>query len=172
MSKVLLVAMLTFACSETPATTPVQTTQAQTQTQTQTETQTQTQSGPRVIFPDKFVVHVEIAANDELRTQGLMYRDQLRPGTGMLFFFAEDGEYPFWMKNTHIPLDMIWIDSNKKIAHIAHDVPPCKVEDCPNYPPNAIARYVLEVAGGVAKQHLLKVGDSLQFLGTENVVAQ
>lgn len=162
MSKVLAVAMLMFACSETPATTAVQTTQ----------TQAQTQSGPRVIFPDKFVVHVEIAATEDLRAQGLMFRDQLRPATGMLFFFAEDGEYPFWMKNTHIPLDMIWIDSNKKIAHIAHDVPPCKIDDCPNYPPHAIARYVLEVAAGVAKQHHLKNGDSLQFLGTENVVAE
>ena len=168
MSKVLMVAMLMYACSETPGTTPVQTTAVQT-----THTQAQTQdSGPRVIFPDKFAVHVEIAANDELRAQGLMYRDQLRPGTGMLFFFPEDGEYPFWMKNTHIPLDMIWIDSNKKIAHIAHDVPPCKIEDCPNYPPNATARYVLEVAGGVAKQHGLKNGDQLQFIGTENVVAR
>lgn len=158
-----MVTMLMFACNRTPATTPVQTTQTQTQTQA---------GGPRVIFPDKFVVHVEIAANEELRAQGLMFRDQLRPGTGMLFFFPEDGDYPFWMKNTHIPLDMIWIDSNKKIAHIAHDVPPCKIDDCPNYPPNATARYVLEVAGGVAKQHALKNGDQLQFAGTENVVAQ
>jgi uncharacterized protein len=165
MNRALVLVMVMVACSETPTTTPVQTTQPQTQTQAQ-------DSRPRVIFPDKFVVHVEVVANDELRAQGLMYRDQLRPATGMLFFFAEDGEYPFWMKNTHIPLDMIWIDSNKKIAHIKHDVPPCKIEDCPSYPPNATARYVLEVAGGVAAQHHLKVGDPLQFLGTENVVAQ
>ena len=166
MNKALVLMLVLFACtSEAPTTTPVQ------QTQTQTQTQTQ-DSGPRVIFPDKYVVHVEIAATEDLRAQGLMFRDQLRPATGMLFLFAEDGEYPFWMKNTHIPLDMIWIDANKKIAHIAHDVPPCKIDDCPNYPPHAIARYVLEVAGGVAKQHGLKDGDSLQFLGTENVVAQ
>lgn len=162
-----MVVMMMFAC--TPAASPPEN-PPPTQTQ-QTQTQAQ-DTGPRVVFPDGFVVRVEIAANDELRAQGLMYRDQLRPGTGMLFFFPQDGEYPFWMKNTHIPLDMIWIDSGKRIGHIAHDVPPCKVENCPSYPPHAIARYVLEVAAGVAKAHRLKDGDALRFEGTENVVAQ
>lgn len=129
-------------------------------------------NGPRVVFPDGFTVHVETVADQELRAQGLMFRDQLRPATGMLFFFPEDGEYPFWMKNTRIPLDMIWIDSARKIVHIEQDVPPCKVENCPSYPPHAIARHVLEVAAGVAKQHHLKNGDALRFEGTENVVVR
>jgi uncharacterized membrane protein (UPF0127 family) len=90
----------------------------------------------------------------------------------MLFFFSSDGDYPFWMKNTIIPLDMIWIDANRKIVHIAHEAQPCRVENCPNYPPNAIARYVLEVAGGVAKEHGLKAGDVLRFEGTENVIVR
>jgi uncharacterized membrane protein (UPF0127 family) len=67
---------------------------------------------------------------------------------------------------------MIWIDSNRRIVRITHDVPPCKVADCPNYPPHAIARYVLEVAAGVAKQHGLKEGDVLRYEGTENVVVR
>ena len=129
-------------------------------------------AGARVIFPDGYAVHVEIANDEELRAQGLMYRDQLRPASGMLFFFPEDGEYPFWMKNTHIALDMIWIDKDRKIAHIAHDVPPCQIEDCPNYPPHAIARYVLEVAAGVAKKHGLKPGDVLRFEQTDSVVVR
>ena len=156
-----------FACARTPGTPapPPQSEEPPAQTQT-------ADTSPRVIFPDGFAVHVEIAANDELRAQGLMFRDQLRPGTGMLFFFPEAGDYPFWMKNTLIPLDMIWIDSAKRIVHIAHDVPPCKVENCPSYPPHAIASYVLEVAGGVANTHGLKDGDVLRFEGTENVVAK
>ena len=125
--------------------------------------------GPRVVFPDGFVVQVELAADDENRAQGLMYRDHLRPGAGMLFLFPEEGEYPFWMKNTRIPLDMIWIDSNRRIAHIAHDVPPCQVEDCPSYPPHAQARYVLEVSAGVAKAHGLGDGDLLRFEQTDSV---
>ena len=130
------------------------------------------EAGPRVTFPDGYVVSIEIAANDEMRAQGLMFRDQLRPATGMLFLFPKDDEYPFWMKNTRIPLDMIWLDASRRIVHIKHDVPPCRIENCPSYPPNAIARYVLEVAGGVAKEHGLKPGDVLRIDGTENVVVR
>jgi hypothetical protein len=129
-------------------------------------------SGPRVILPDGFAVSIEIADDDELRAQGLMYRDHLAPGAGMLFFFAQEGEYPFWMQNTRIPLDIIWIRADRRIAHVKHEVPPCHVPDCPSYPPNAIAKYVLELAGGEAARHGLKAGDLLHFEGTENVVAR
>ena len=149
--------LLAMTCAKAPAPPPPATPQ---------------NAGPRVVFPDGFVVHVELAADDENRAQGLMYRDHLRPGTGMLFLFPEEGEYPFWMKNTRIVLDMIWIDSNKRIAHIAHDVQPCQVEDCPSYPPNARARYVLEVSGGVARAHGLKTGDILRFEQTEDVTVR
>lgn len=161
-NKAALVALMLFACAKTP-TVPAS---------PPPPPQAQQEAAPRVIFPDEFVVRVEIAAEDELRARGLMFRDHLLPGTGMLFFFPSDGDYPFWMKNTIIPLDMIWIDANRKIVHIAHEAQPCKVENCPNYPPNAIARYVLEVAGGVAKQHGLKAGDMLQFEATENVIVR
>jgi uncharacterized membrane protein (UPF0127 family) len=168
MNRAIVMAVLLVACTKSPnVPAAAQEPPAQPQTQTPAEA-----AGPRVTFPDGFVVHVEIAANDELRAQGLMYRDQLRPATGMLFLFPEAGEYPFWMKNTLIPLDMIWIDRDRKIVHVAHDVPPCKIENCPNYPPNAIALYVLEVAAGVAKQHGLKNGDLLRFEGTENVAVK
>jgi uncharacterized membrane protein (UPF0127 family) len=129
-------------------------------------------NGPRVIFPDGFTVSVEIAADDDTRAQGLMFRDHLEPGTGMLFLFPEDGDYPFWMKNTRIPLDMLWIDSSQKVAHVKFNVPPCVISDCPNYPPNVTARYVLEVAGGVALQHHVKAGDQLRFEKTSDIVAK
>ena len=133
---------------------------------------TQPITGPRVIFPDGFVVGLEVVADQESRAEGLMYRDQLRPDHGMLFVFPEDGEYAFWMKNTKIPLDMIWIESTKRVAHVKHDVPPCYIDDCPSYPPGAQARYVLEVAAGVAKQHGLKAGDVLRFEQTDAFVAR
>ena len=129
-------------------------------------------TGPRVIFPDGFVVSVEIAADDELRAQGLMYRDQLRPGTGMLFLFKEDDEHAFWMKNTLIPLDMVWIDANQKVAAVKYHVPPCKIADCPSYPPGVPSRYVLEVAGGVAEAHGVKAGDQLRFEQTEGIAVR
>jgi uncharacterized membrane protein (UPF0127 family) len=76
------------------------------------------------------------------------------------------------MKNTLIPLDMIWIDENRRIAHITPDVPPCKADPCPSYPPNVQARYVLELAAGVAAKHGLKDGDALRFEGMEHVVVR
>jgi len=129
-------------------------------------------ASPRIIFPDGHAVTVEIAADEDTRTQGLMFRDRLAEDRGMIFFFPQTGEYPFWMKNTLIPLDMIWIDDARRVAHVAHDVPPCKADPCPSYPPNAQARYVLEVAAGVAAKHHLKDGDTLRFEGMEHVIVR
>jgi len=127
-------------------------------------------AGPRIVFPDGYVVHVEVAADEATRQQGLMYRDTLPADRGMIFFFPESGNYPFWMKNTLIPLDMIWIDPQKKIVHVAHNVPPCKADPCPSVPPGAEAKYVLEVAAGVAARHGLANGQTLRFEGFDMVV--
>jgi uncharacterized protein len=129
-------------------------------------------NAPRVIFKDGFPVKVEIAADDENRAQGLMYRDHLADDRGMIFFFPQKGDYAFWMKNTIIPLDMIWIDEAKKVVHVAHDVPPCQADPCPSYPPGAEAKYVLEVAAGVAAKHHVANGDVLTFERLENVTAR
>jgi len=129
-------------------------------------------NAPRVIFKDGFPVKVEIAADDENRTQGLMYRDHLADDRGMIFVFPEVGEYSFWMKNTIIPLDMIWIDEARKVVHVTHDVPPCQADPCPSYPPNAKAKYVLEVAAGVAAKHHVADGDLLKFERLDNVTAR
>ena len=148
-------ALLVFGCVQSPATqTPMAT------------------SGPRITFPDGYTVAVEIAADDETRAQGLMFRDQVREGWGMLFLFAKTGDYPFWMKNTLIPLDMVWIDEGHKVVAVAKDVPPCKADPCPSYPPNAPARYVLELAAGQAEKHRIVKGSTLQFQGTDNLIVR
>ena len=133
-------------------------------------TPTQPVTAPRVIFPDGHVVQVELATDDATRAQGLMFRDQMPEGRGMLFFFARTGDYPFWMKNTLIPLDIIWIDEQKRIVGISRETPPCKADPCPSYPPGGMAKYVLEVAGGVAARHGLANGQSLRFEALDNVV--
>jgi uncharacterized membrane protein (UPF0127 family) len=163
--RVLLAMLLVIGCSS-PA--PVTTTNA---TETSAPRPAEP-SGPRVIFPDGFVVKVEIAADGETRAQGLMFRDHLPAGEGMLFFFPADDVFSFWMKNTLIPLDMIWVDSSQRIVGIKANVPPCKVPDCPSYGPGVSARYVLEVAGGEAAKHSLKVGDPLRFVETDHVLPQ
>ena len=127
---------------------------------------------PRVILPDQSAIVVEVASDEATRAQGLMYRDHLADDHGMIFLFAESGDYPFWMKNTLIPLDMIWLDKDHKIVHIAHDVPPCKADPCPNYPPNAPSWSVLELAAGVAAKHHLADGNTLRFEGLESAIVR
>lgn len=118
-----------------------------------------------VIFADGTRVKVEIADTPDLRQRGLMFREHLAEGEGMLFIFEETGFYPFWMKNTLIPLDMIWLDVNRRVVSIAHSVPPCKADPCPNFSPTADSIYVVEVASGFAKRHKVREGDVLVFKG-------
>ena len=154
-SRCALVLILLIGCTQPPAQPPAMQSEASTL--------------PTVTLPDGSVFRVEVAANDELRAQGLMYRDRLREGYGMIFIFPRTDVYPFWMKNTLIPLDMIWIDESRRVVHVKHDVPPCKADPCPSYDPEVPGRYVLEVAGGKARQHGLKVGDVLTFSGVPEV---
>ena len=127
-------------------------------------------SGPRIIFPDGHVVQVELATDDATRGQGLMFRDQMPEGRGMLFIFKRTGDYPFWMKNTLIPLDIIWINERKQIVGISANTPPCKADPCPSYPPGGMSRYVLEIGGGGAARHGLANGQTLRFEALDNVV--
>jgi uncharacterized membrane protein (UPF0127 family) len=128
------------------------------------------QPGPRIVLPDGYAVQVEVAADDPMREQGLMYRDHLAEDRGMIFMFPRNSEYSFWMKNTLIPLDMIWIDEAKRVVHVSAVVPPCQADPCPSYPPGVQARYVLELAKGVAAKHGVINGSTLRFEGLDNVV--
>lgn len=89
----------------------------------------------------------EIVDTPETRRKGLMNRESLENNTGMLFVFEHEAVYPFWMKNTLIPLTMVWIAEDGKIID-QQDAVPCKQADCPNYVPAGKAKYVLEVNMG------------------------
>ncbi|MEW6320935.1 MAG: DUF192 domain-containing protein [Acidobacteriota bacterium] len=127
--------------------------------------------GAAVTFADGTRVAVEVVATPESRQRGLMFREHLPQDRGMVFVFPEPGYYPFWMKNTLIPLDMIWLDARRTVVAIAASVPPCKADPCPTYAPvvdgkavgNAV--YVVEVASGFARRHGVKVGDRLRMDG-------
>jgi uncharacterized protein len=106
---------------------------------------------------------LEIAVSSKDRQQGLMYRESLQINSGMLFIFPEETKQAFWMKNTLIPLDIIWINSEQQIVHIQHATPPCEVDPCPTYKPRNNAKYVLEINANLAKQHNIKEGDTLLF---------
>ena len=107
---------------------------------------------------DERCFEVEIANTDEERQKGLMFRETLDEDKGMLFIFEEEGIYPFWMKNTLITLDIIWINKEGEIVFIANAVP-CEIEPCQIYNPNKEALYVLEVNSGIANEIGLKAGD-------------
>lgn len=128
---------------------------------------------PAATLPDGYVVGVEIAADDETRAQGLMYRDRLPEDHGMLFLFGSPGRYPFWMKNTIIPLDMIWTDADHRVVFVASDVPPCRSDPCPSYGAgDRDSVCVLETAAGVARKHGVVAGTQLRFAGLEHVIVR
>ena len=108
-------------------------------------------------------VNVEIVRNEEDRRWGLMERDSLEADAGMLFIFDQSGVYPFWMKDTLIPLDIIWMDYARNVVYIAEDVPPCEEDPCLSYNPDKEALYVLEVNAGYAAEKGLQLGDTAQF---------
>jgi len=91
-----------------------------------------------------------------------MGRKNLAEDAGMLFIFDKEGFYPFWMKDTLIPLDIIWIDENNKIVYIAGNAQPC-VQNCKNYDPPKEAKYVLEINGGLADKLNIKIGDTVNL---------
>jgi uncharacterized membrane protein (UPF0127 family) len=107
--------------------------------------------------------NVELAITDAERERGLMYRQVLDSNKGMLFVFPDEGIHPFWMKNTLIPLDIVWADSAGTIVFISQNVQPCKSVICPSVIPNKPAKYVLEINSGICQQMELKVGDKLKI---------
>ena len=118
---------------------------------------------PRVVLPSSAVYRLELARTPEEQGQGLMFRESLPEKTGMLFLFEDSGVHRFWMKNTMIPLDMVWMDTEGKVLFVSADTPPCKADPCPSYGPESPAASVLEVAGGRAAKEKIVVGSTLQF---------
>jgi uncharacterized membrane protein (UPF0127 family) len=111
-----------------------------------------------VCFKDN-CFQVELAKTNAEQERGLMYRTELDKNEGMLFIFDKEGVYPFWMKNTLIPLDITWIDSSNKVVFISQDVQPCKSLICPSVFPRGVAKYVLEINAGLCQDMGLKLGD-------------
>ncbi len=103
----------------------------------------------------------ELAETSEKHQKGLMFREYLDQNAGMLFIFEEEEIYPFWMKNTLIPLDIIWINKDKEIIYIEENVPPCKADPCLSYSPNKEALYVLETNANLAEKYSFKEGDKI-----------
>ncbi len=116
-------------------------------------------STPPVVHFDNADFVVELAKTPAERQQGLMFRESMPDDRGMLFIFDDVVPRSFWMKNTLIPLDMIFVDENWTVVHVANAVP-CTADPCLSYssPP---AKYVLEINGGLAEKSNITIGSKL-----------
>jgi uncharacterized protein len=113
-------------------------------------------------------IQLEVARTNEEQSMGLMYRTELAKDRGMLFVFNPPRSVKFWMKNTLIPLDMVFV-SNGVVKHIGANIPPCQADPCPSYGPEAEMQIdgVIELRSGRAKELKLKIGDRLKVENTQ-----
>jgi hypothetical protein len=118
---------------------------------------------PQVCLKHK-CINVEVVYKPDDLMKGLMFRESLAADAGMLFIFKESSPQSFWMKNTLIPLDIVWLDHARRIVYIASDAQPCPSQEaCPFIDPEVPALYVLEVNAGIAKKVGMNVGDIAEF---------
>lgn len=106
----------------------------------------------------------EVAATDQEKAKGLMYRQSLAKDRCMFFVYGEDGSHAIWMKNCLIALDVAWVDAEGRVVETAEHVPPCspmRGDDCPTYGGSTPARHFIEFAAGTFKRIGLKKGDRL-----------
>jgi uncharacterized membrane protein (UPF0127 family) len=128
-------------------------------------------AGPEVLrmrtvkLPNGQEIRAEVEIDPIDMQKGMMFRDSLARGHGMLFIHQKPGLYPYWMYQVRIPLDMLWMDSSRRIVEISADTPPCKTKasQCANYGGHQQAQFVLELGGGEAQRLGLHVGDTLDF---------
>ena len=110
-------------------------------------------------------VSVEVADTQDKRQFGLMYRNELPEFSGMLFIFPHERVLSFWMKNTPLPLDIIYINTDFKVVHIAANTTPYSTAQIPSLLP---AKYVLEVNGGFCQKKGVAAGDSVELLNVSS----
>ena len=91
---------------------------------------------------------IEVAKTSRQRSQGLMFRESLDIREGMLFVYPQSGNHRIWMKNTLIPLSVIWLDDNETVIEV-RILPPCKFDPCPSYGVSRPAKYIIELSSEV-----------------------
>jgi hypothetical protein len=114
-------------------------------------------------LPSGRVLQTEVMVKDEDRAMGLMFRPSLPYDHGMLFLFERPDFHGIWMKNCKFPIDILWLDEQHRIVHVAARVPPCRQEPCPVYQPLQRASYVVELNAGQARREKAMVGTTVEF---------
>ena len=118
-----------------------------------------------IVLPNGQVIKTEFVYDTAGALRGMQFRNSIAPDHGMLYAHRIPGKYGYWMYQTLIPLDMIWMDPKNKVVEIVENAPPCKTpaSQCPHYGGNEVAQYVLELGAGMVKKYGLKVGDMINW---------
>jgi uncharacterized protein len=162
----ILLSVTLLGCSEpTPAKPPSTTLDSQLSASAPSG-QTLPISGVAIV-PNGTKINLEVARTPQEQEIGLMYRKDLPPDRGMLFQFPSAQPVRFWMKNTIIPLDMVFLRQGV-VQYIAAGVPPCTADPCPSYGPGKLIDTVIELRSGRAAELSLKVSDrvTIKFLNS------
>jgi len=119
-----------------------------------------------VTLPNGHKIRAQTMREQSDLIRGMMFRDALPQDRGMLFYHMREAQTPYYMFNVKIPLDIIWMDHNRRIVEIVENVQPCRsavAKDCPTYGGKYAALFALEVNAGVAAKNGLKFGDRIEF---------
>jgi Uncharacterized conserved protein len=131
--------------------------------------QKETAASPQVVLQGaggaEIVLQVEVASQPNERERGLMFRKELAENSGMLFVYPSEAPLSFWMKNTYLPLDMIFINDTMRIVGVVENAEPLTLEA---RSVNTPARYVLEVNGLFVRRHGISPGSRVRFNNIAN----
>jgi uncharacterized membrane protein (UPF0127 family) len=114
-------------------------------------------------LPSGRTIEVEVMVSAQDRATGLMFRPSLADDKGMLFVFERADFHGIWMKNCRFPIDIVWLDEDRAIVHVAEGAAPCRADPCPVYETLRRAQYVLELNAGQARQEGAIVGATVSF---------
>jgi len=119
-----------------------------------------------IALPDGTKILAETMVRDMDLTRGMMFRDALPPGRGMILMFPKEDRHPAFTYNVRVPLDILWMDKDQRLVEISENLPPCTLKSakaCPTYGGKLASKYALELNGGGARAYRLKLGDKLSF---------
>jgi uncharacterized membrane protein (UPF0127 family) len=118
-----------------------------------------------ITLPGGQVIKTEFVYDTAGALRGMQFRNSIAPDHEMLYAHRIPCKYGYWMYQTLIPLDMIWMDPKNKVVEIVENAPPCKTpaSQCPHYGGNEVAQYVLELGAGMVKKYGVKVGDTISW---------
>jgi hypothetical protein len=117
-----------------------------------------------VELPSGKQILAQVADSPEKQVVGLFFAKELPPDGAMLFIYDDEDSHPIWTKNSHFPIDILWMDRDRKILHIEENIPPCAADPCPRYgPEEPAALYVMQASAGFVRRNNLKADMSMIF---------